>query len=160
MRDAKSKCNGLLKKCCRIPSSGSRNTAGPQVAAGKGQRVPRAASPRQGRCMRSCSRSLKVAGPHRRVMWQWWVGKRQMDRHTMQSEDGYLLSGYGGGGGGGKEGEKSRERERERGETKAASPRGSWKRERELEAEDQLPSVDEGGSGRGLSLKETEQSLH
>ena len=57
------------------------------------------------------------------------VDERQTDRHTMQSEVGYLFSGYGREG---RRGEKRRrERERgEKGEMGAASVRGSWKRER------------------------------
>ena len=58
------------------------------------------------------------------------AGKRQKDRHAMQSEVGYLFSGlrkYGREGG---EGEEQREREERERETEAASSRGRWKRKR------------------------------
>ena len=51
-----------------------------------GQRVLRAASPRKGLCMRPHPRSPKAAGPVAAA------GKRQTDRHAMQSEVGYLFS--------------------------------------------------------------------
>ena len=58
--------------------------------------------------IRPCHRSLKMAGPCQGTMWQ--VRDRDMDRHAMQSEVGYLFSGLWRGK---EEGEKSREAERE-----------------------------------------------
>ena len=87
-----------------------------------------------------------------------------MDRHTMQSEVGYLFSGLWRGKG---EGEKNREAERERQRERQRGGRDrSCLFEREIEKketqaasrkEDLPASADRGGSGRGLSLKETGQ---
>ena len=55
--------NGLLKIAAgSLVAAGSRNTAGPQVVAGRGRWVPRAASPRQGQHTRPRVKSLKVHG--------------------------------------------------------------------------------------------------
>ena len=115
-------CNGLLK----IAVDSQVACHGILVAAGSGQGVLRVASLRQH--IRPRSRSLKVAGPWRHfwqgAMWQRWQA-RDRERHTMQSEVGYLFSGYGREGRRGEE-QRGRERERERGrgEMEAASLRG------------------------------------
>ena len=59
-------------------------------------------------------------------------------------------------------GEKGRTREIERreGRDKSCLSEEIEKKELWLEAEDQPVSADGGGNGRGLSLKETEQSLY
>ena len=63
-----------------------------------------------GHTMRSCCRSPKVNGPVQGATW--WVRDRDMDRHTMQGEVGYLFSRLGRGKG---RREKSREREKQKG---------------------------------------------
>ena len=77
------------------------------------------------------------------------MGERQMDKHIMQSKVGYLFSGLW----------REKGRRGERG-TEADSLRGKQKRkEIKLEDEDQPVSEDRGGSGHGLSFKETGQSI-
>ena len=95
-----------------------------------------------------------VAGPGQGDMQQ-QARDRDMDRHAMQSEAQYLFSGYG-------REERRGDEQRgggEKGETEAAPLRWRQKKMKELrpEAEDQQLGC---GSGCGLSLKKTEQSLH
>ena len=69
---------------------------------------PRVASPRHRLCTRPLRRSLKAAGPGQGATWR--LMKRQMVRHAMQREVGYLFSGLWVVEGKGR-GEKSREAE-------------------------------------------------
>ena len=89
LSESRQQCNGLLKiaadpdpqrrqaaKCCRVPKWWQ--AAGPE------------SSQSQAETAHETTQQVSEGG---------WspvaVGKRQMDRHTMQSEIGYLFSGYG-----------------------------------------------------------------
>ena len=115
--------------------------------------------------MRPCPRNLKATCPQQGATWQ--ARDRDIDRHAMQSEVGYLLSGLWKGreeGSKGRRGREERNRERDR-EGKSGkngarhklplSRRDGKEKGLRLEAEDQLASADRGGSGHGLSLKGT-----